>query len=216
MKKPITRRDFLAAAALAACTLKAHAKAGTAGCLTFIEPRTNCRNDMGARIAILLSMTLIIACSGSRLAGLEGRVTLANPSDLDAAIDKNGVITFRSWNGKWIGMDADTHLTFLPGRRVHMTEFGYAVNAYDGTYTINDRAVVTASFDKFKHGWPVMILKRDSKSLLLVPQDSRNTFVMGNRRGATFRGDQGTYWPFRPISAEDQAAIKRRLRNRPK
>ena len=140
----------------------------------------------------------------------------ANPptvfSDLNDRIAKDGLITFRSWSGKLLRMDSDTEITFLPEQRVHMTEYGYVVNSYEGSYGIDASGEVTAKFEGFRHEWPVMLLQQDSTSLLLRPKDARISFVMGNRGGATIPGDQGSYWPFRPIPAQEQADVKRRLK----
>src|SRR5438132_5237668 len=84
----------------------------------------------------------------------------ANPptvfSDLNDRIAKDGLITFRSWSGKLLRMDSDTEITFLPEQRVHMTEYGYVVNSYEGSYRIDASGEVTAKFEGFRHEWPVM------------------------------------------------------------
>jgi hypothetical protein len=105
-------------------------------------------------------------------------------------------------------MDADTDLTFLPGGSAHMFEYGFAMSGYHGTYRINDKGEVTMQFPSFGHTWPIMILRRDSSSLLLQPKASGNDFVMGNRGGATIRSGQGSYWPFRPLSAADETKVR--------
>jgi hypothetical protein len=129
----------------------------------------------------------------------------AAASDLDALIARKNRTTFRSWNGNWIGMDGDTDLTFLPGGAAHMVEYGDGVSDYDGTYSIDDEGDVTMSFPAFGHAWPVMTLRRDSVSLLLLPKNAADGFIMGNRGGVTFLSGQGSYWPFRPPGAAEKA-----------
>src|SRR2546427_12171191 len=56
----------------------------------------------------------------------------AGVSNFNDRIAKDGLLTFRSWSGKLLRTDSDTEITFLPEQRVHMTEYGYVVNSYDG------------------------------------------------------------------------------------
>jgi hypothetical protein len=123
---------------------------------------------------------------------------------------KEGLLTFRSWNGKLFGKDSDTDITFLPEHRVRMIEYGYVMNSYEGTYLLHANGEVTTKFNGFGHEWPVMILQQDSVSLLLRPKDPTTGFQMGHRAGATILGDQGTYWPFRPVSTSEKSDIKQR------
>jgi hypothetical protein len=138
-----------------------------------------------------------------------GPVTSISGAELDALIAKQGSATFRSWNGKWIGMDGDTDLTFLPGGAVHMFEYGDGVASYAGTYAIDPNGNVTVQLPTFGHEWPAMSLGKDSTSMLLVPKEGGG-FVMGNRGGAILSG-QGTYWPFRPLTAAEEAQVRQRM-----
>jgi hypothetical protein len=146
-------------------------------------------------IILMLSLSISYA-SGTKQ---EGTVVPA----LKDLIAKEGSVTFRSWNGKLFGRDSDTDITFLPEHRVRMIEYGYVMNSYDGTYVLDTNGEVRTKFDHFGHEWPVMILQQDSVSLLLRPKDPRTGFQMGHRIGATILEDQGTYWPFRPVSTSD-------------
>lgn len=141
----------------------------------------------------------------------------AQPSDPVSAaafhdeIRRRGSLTFRSWNGRWIGMDGDTDLTFLPGGLVHMTEYGAGVTGYRGTYTVTPTGDVTANFPTFGQPWTAMSVRRDTVSLLLVPVEGNDRFVMGNRGGATLTAGQGSYWPFRPISLAEEGRLRARI-----
>jgi len=136
----------------------------------------------------------------------------AGVSNFNDRIAKDGLLTFRSWSGKLLRTDSDTEITFLPEQRVHMTEYGYVVNSYDGSYRIDASGEIMTKFEDFRHEWPVMLLQQDSTSLLLRPKDPKVGFVMGNRGGATILGDQGSYWPFRPISEQEQVEVKQELK----
>lgn len=107
-------------------------------------------------------------------------------------------------------MDSDTELTFLTNQTIYMTEYGYVITGYKGMYRINSKGEVTAKFDDFKHEWPIMLLQKDSISLLLRPKNGLD-FVMGNSGGATIPGGKGSYWPFRPVSASEETEIRRRI-----
>ena len=54
-----------------------------------------------------------------------------------------------------------------------------------------------------------MSLERDVVSLRLRPEKRGMGFIMGNRSGATVMGGQGNYWPFRPVTAEEDLEIKK-------
>jgi hypothetical protein len=138
--------------------------------------------------------------------------TPATAAALNDAIRDRGAVTFRSWDGNWIGMDADTDLTFLPGGVVHLFEYGFGISSYRGTYAITDRGDVAAQVPKFGHPWPAMTLRHDARSLLLLPKQSADDdVVMGNRGGATVTPGQGSYWPFRPVTPAEERELRIRV-----
>jgi len=123
---------------------------------------------------------------------------------LDAAFADSGGILFRSWDGRWIGMDSDTDIELHADGNVVLTEYGYAVSKYDGTYSITVAADGTASdlrlsLKDYRGTWPVMAVYSDHSKLLLIPTDGSVGFVFGNRAGATVPDDSGSFWPFRQI-----------------
>ncbi len=58
----------------------------------------------------------------------------------------------------------------------------------------------------------MMSLRKDLTSLLLVPAQNGNDFVMGNRGGATFTAGQDTYWPFRLLDPAEEAQVLKRIK----
>jgi hypothetical protein len=140
-----------------------------------------------------------------------GTAKPASASELNNLIAEHGSVTFRSFNGKWIGMDGDTDVTFLPKGAVHMVEYGAGVGYYDGTYAIDSSGQVTLELPTFGSVWPPMILRKDEASLFLLPIDDPDGFVMGNRGGATFAPEDGPYWPFRPIDPADEEQVLQTL-----
>lgn len=118
-------------------------------------------------------------------------------------VAQRGSITFRSWEGKWIGTDCDTDLKFQPGGTVILTEYRYAVDHYRGTYDIDAKGVVTVKLSKYASSWPVMLAQRDPSSLLLQPVSGQQGFSLGGGAGATISSGQGNYWPFRTFSDDN-------------
>jgi hypothetical protein len=119
-------------------------------------------------------------------------------ADLRKLVRDEGSVRFLSWNGKMIRKDCDTEITFLPEQKVRLKEHGYSVNTFMGKYTINSKGEIRTEFENYGHVWPVMILKKDSKSLLLMPKDDSG-FLKGSRGAAFVPKDKGTFWPFRPV-----------------
>jgi hypothetical protein len=85
---------------------------------------------------------------------------------------RDGALAFRSWEGKWIGMDSDTDLRFFPGGKVEMVEYGLGVVDYEGTYRLDFDGLLTATFEGYGR-WPVMRLGSDERSLVLSRSDGR-------------------------------------------
>lgn len=110
-------------------------------------------------------------------------------------------ITFRSWGGRWIGTDCDTDLTFFPNGKVEMIEYGDGVEHYQGTYSVDSSGSFFVRFRDLGDDWPIMMLDRDSVSLRLRPKHGIGFFTR-NRGGATIVAGKGSYWPFRPLTAD--------------
>lgn len=163
------------------------------------------------RPILVILLTVMAGCNSASASAAESSVTTAI-SELESRIARDGSVTFRSWEGRKIGMDSDTEITFLSNQTAHMTEYGFVVTTYKGTYRINPKGEVTGKFDAFKPEWPIMLLRKDSISLLLRPKNGKD-FVMGNRGGATIPGGKGSYWPFRPVPGREEAEIRHRISN---
>ena len=150
-------------------------------------------NTTPMRTRVLLGMAALAAAT----AGWSAEQTAVE--ELESRIAKHGSVTFRSWNGQHLGMDSDTDIIFMPNRIVHMTEYGYVSGDYKGIYRVDRNGEVNAKFTGYNHEWPVMLLRKDSVSLLLDAR-SGSGFVMGNGGGAYIPAGKGGYWPFRPVS----------------
>lgn len=135
-------------------------------------------------------------------------------SQFQGHIQRNGSITFRSWNGEVLRMDSDTEMTFFPKNRVHMFEWGYTLASYSGRYEIQPDGRITVQLAGFNERWPEMLLDRDATSLLLRPAGPGQGFVMETRAGAYVPGDRGSYWPFRMLSANEEREVLKLIRER--
>jgi len=116
-------------------------------------------------------------------------------------IEEQKEVTFASWNGEWKGMDCDTEITLKPDSKVEMTEYGYAVQTYEGKYKIlisddGKHSAVFFEFDDSDAYMEPLVVYKSNDDLLLIPALGSNTFAMGNRSGAVVpSGD--SFWPFR-------------------
>jgi hypothetical protein len=180
----------------------------------------NATDKLCSGLAMLISLQLVVfglAISAVTGCASPSDVPTQNPlwspvSEFQEHIQRNGSITFRSWNGKALRMDSDTELTFFPKNVVHMFEWGYTLASYSGSYEIQPAGRITVEFKGFNQGWPDMLLDRDATSLLLRPADAAQGFVMGTRGGAYVPGDKGSYWPFRVPTANEEKEVQKMIR----
>ncbi len=140
------------------------------------------------------------------------RAENANPasaSDLNALIEERGSITFRSWDGIWIGTDCDTEITFLPDQVVYLIEYEDAVSCYKGTYAINQTGRIAIRLDDLDKKWPIMVLERDTLSLRLRPKKRSLSFTQSGKSDATIWDGDNSYWPFRPVTADAEKLLQK-------
>jgi hypothetical protein len=168
-------------------------------------------------LASLQIVVFALAISAVAGCGSPSDVATQNPasdpvSEFQGHIQRNGSITFRSWNGKALRMDSDTEMTFFPKNVVHMFEWGFTLASYSGRYEIQPAGRITVQLKGFNERWPDMRLDRDATSLLLRPADAAQGFVMGTRGGAYVPGDKGSYWPFRMLTANEEKEVQKMIR----
>jgi len=111
-------------------------------------------------------------------------------------------ILFFSWDGRWIGMDCDTDIRLHGDGTATLTEYGYAVRKYEGTYSTDAGPEVSLSLEDYRGVWPTMNVYSQNSTLLLVPSDGSTDFVFGNRSGGTVSGGAGSFWPMRQVPME--------------
>ena len=71
-------------------------------------------------------------------------------AEFNQSIAQRGKLTFLSFNGRWVGMDADTYLSFMPDGKAVMEECGVGVQDYEGTYQIDGDGIIKMNFDRFR------------------------------------------------------------------
>jgi hypothetical protein len=173
--------------------------------------RRNIMSRLPLAASLLFVLSVVVDCrsSTSRQADVALRPTPVTPAaaDFQERLDRAGVVTFRSWNGRALRMDSDTELVFFRDGSVGMLEYGYALSRYRGTFSVDSRGRISVRFQGFRGTWPDMVLERDAGVLRLRPADAKNTFVMGGRGGAYIPGDRGTYWPFRMLDGDEAKEV---------
>lgn len=125
-------------------------------------------------------------------------------SELEALIAKQGSVTFLSHDGKWIGTDVDSDITFLPNGVAHTFSYSDAMIGYRGTFTAAADGTVVVEFPTLGEPWPTMTLRGDATSLLLSPKEP------AGRAEPAERSD----WPFRQIPAAHEAQMREDIRTR--
>jgi len=150
-------------------------------------------------IIVLLTMILLSGCSDKKTKSFR-----TPAEELVKWIAKEGPIEFLSWNGKWIGTDCDTSIILFSDNTIHIIEYGIVRESYYGTYRINDKGELYTKLPTYKSEWPVMVVRKDSRSLVLMPKDNSGS-IMGNRHNMYIPGNAGNYWPFRPTEDEGKS-----------
>jgi len=105
--------------------------------------------------------------------------------------------TFVSRNGRMYGMDSDAKITLNSNKQVEITEYGYAVQTYKGTYSVDATGAIHVKLRDYRAKWPAMYLYNSPKGTLLFPADKDPAFRVGARAGAVETGGMAPHWPFR-------------------
>jgi hypothetical protein len=134
-------------------------------------------------------------------------VSAATPFDLNEFVTERGSLTFRSYDGKCIGSDCDTEITFMPDQVAYLVGFNDDVAGYKCTYTIDSKGQVRLQFLNSPYEWLVMVLRRDATSLLLRPCGWREGVFTSRAE----RSRRGKYWPFRPVSEDEETRTREEL-----
>src|SRR6478735_8846499 len=104
-------------------------------------------------------------------------------------------VTFVSRNGHMYGMDSDATITLTKNNQTEVTEFGYAPQTYNGTYTVDASGAIHVALRHYPAKWPSMYLYTDKRGAILHPADQDPSFRMGGRAGAVTSSRMSPYWP---------------------
>lgn len=119
---------------------------------------------------------------------------------MEEMFSRSKVVRFLSWKGKWIGTYCDAEIELSADGTTRLTEYGYGVDSYDGSYSIDDDdSELTLSLKGYSAGWPTMRVYRNNSLLLLASADRSVGFVCGQRSGGYLPAGAGSLWPFRQI-----------------
>ena len=154
--------------------------------------------EMKRLLSCFLLVTILASCdpkSQHTAPALESPLTLAAINTQLVGL-KGWEWRFESCRGKWYGMDSDSSIVFLPGGRVTVTECGYAVQTYDGLYSVDDKGAISVDLARYNSKWPPMVLRREGDEFLLFRQDDDAAFLMGDRGAATTTSEMKPFWPF--------------------
>jgi hypothetical protein len=144
-----------------------------------------------------LLIVLLAACTTNRPASSSRGHQLGYRDVLEHVSAKPSGAKFGSRDGRWYGMDSDANITLKRNGRVEVTEFGYAVDTYDGTYSVDDTGAIHVSLRRYPAKWPSMYLYKDNRGAILIPTDRDQSFQVGGRAGAVVGSGMAPYWPFR-------------------
>lgn len=158
---------------------------------------------MTHRLTLAAAMILIGCQARAQLApnrnsanrtSLTRTAVAADPTtELRARIAQQGSVTFRSSDGKRLGLGGDNDLVLLPKGVAHIFSYGGRANRFDGTYTIGSGGKIFMQFALFRPTRFSVSLKRDAASLFVVPTDK-------NERMS---------WPLRSLSPSAEARFQK-------
>ncbi len=140
-------------------------------------------------LAYLVALPVVLGCQYQPMS-TQTRTKAELVMEFNDLLAKEGRIEFRSWNGKWIGTDCDTDIVLRSGGIVEVVEYADAIARYEGKFQLDNDGVVSLHFEGIQTHWPVLMLEKDAKSLILRPKDRKVESEASGRRGYG-------YWPFR-------------------
>jgi hypothetical protein len=125
----------------------------------------------------------------------------------------HGSATFRTWNGKRVGGDADAELTLFRDGSAHLFEWGLSGESLNGTYHVHPDGCVVVWIENFRTEWPVMVVYRDSDALRLRPLDPPIGYREETRATIT-DPNRASYWNFRLLTGDDERQVLELIKRR--
>ncbi|MDI1250232.1 MAG: hypothetical protein PSV13_15325 [Lacunisphaera sp.] len=118
---------------------------------------------------------------------------------IDRLLASGKPVTFVSRSGKFYGMDSDTELEFEAGGKVRLTEFGYSVQEFLGTFAADEDGVISVQLKNRRSPWPAMVLQFSKGDYYLSTNTGAVGFVFGDRAASTETPEMKAFWPFRLV-----------------
>ena len=157
------------------------------------------------KILVILALTTFgfVSCDDSS----PNRVEPTPVSRFHEKIQKEDHVTFASWNGIHRGIDSDNRLVFLSGSRVDLLDYDVSGETrYTGNYSMDENGRITASFEKYRWSWPLMILGYHGRDLILSREDGVTAWPIEATHESSPDSVSVGYWPFREIRVAEQDA----------
>lgn len=132
-----------------------------------------------AIIGVLACMT---ACTAPPVSSPPRAGHLSNAEVLRHISAHSAGASFLSHNGQWQGTDCDRRITFTKDGGVKVTNYGYGVDHYQGTWQADATGAIRVSLRGYHAPWPVTYLYTGR----------RGAFLLASGRSA-----DSAYWPYR-------------------
>ncbi len=167
--------------------------------LAYLTQNRNQMLLMKRSLAILPFVCVLSACATPHATPTRGDHFSRTEVIARITSNPNG-ITFVSRDGRMYGMDSDARITLKAESQTEVTEFGYAIQTYNGTYAVDEQGAIRVSLRHYPAKWPTMYIYSNKKTAWLFPADRDPSFRMGGRAGAVETSRMKPYWPFRQIN----------------
>jgi hypothetical protein len=150
------------------------------------------------RYAILLVVTCLATNScAHRLAFGPSAPHLDETRVLKWLSAQSAGAAFVSHNGRMYGTDCDAKITLERNKQVEVTEYGFAVQTYRGTCSVDATGAIHLELRNYHAKWPAMYLYNSPNGTFLFPTDKDPEFRVNRRTGAVETSGTAPSWPFR-------------------
>jgi hypothetical protein len=148
------------------------------------------------RLILFNLVCSLAACTTIHPAGTRLNNSAARDWIADYSRRKGGA-TFVSHGGRMYGTDCDAQITFAGSKQVEITEFGYSVETYKGTFSVDAVGGIHVTLQGYHAQWPSMYLYHETQGTFLFPTIQSRFFEVDRRAGTPTALPMASYWPFR-------------------
>jgi hypothetical protein len=122
-------------------------------------------------------------------------------STIERLVSERTYLLFRSRSGRRYGMDSDSDIVLRTNHYAALTEYGYGVMRYIGSFRVDPEGNLLLSLADYRRPWPAMRLVTRNNEFYLQTASGRTGFIMGDRAGAFTDASMAPFWPFKLIQA---------------